>query len=40
MQEYIKDLLDSDQKFLAFAHHTSLMDGMEAAFRGCETARI
>ena len=38
VQEYIKDLLDSDQKFLAFAHHTSLMDGMEAAFRGCDMA--
>ena len=35
VQEYIKDLLDSDQKFLAFAHHTSLLDGMETAFRKC-----
>ena len=35
VQEYIKDLLESDQKFLAFAHHTSLLDGMETAFRKC-----
>ena len=36
VQEYVKDLLESDQKFLAFAHHTSLLDGMETAFRKCD----
>ena len=43
MQEYIEVLLDSGQKFLAFAHHTCLMDAIEHAcnrHKGCRFIRI
>jgi SWI/SNF-related matrix-associated actin-dependent regulator 1 of chromatin subfamily A len=30
---YVEDLLDSNQKFLLFAHHTRVMDGLEDLLR-------
>lgn len=29
VSEYVEMLLDGDQKFLVFAHHTALMDAVE-----------
>ncbi len=29
MQEYVRELLDQEQKFLIFAHHQVLMDGIQ-----------
>ena len=35
VQEYVSDLLESGQKFLLFAHHKSLLDGVEFTMRKC-----
>ncbi len=29
VQEYVRELLDQEQKFLVFAHHQVLMDGIQ-----------
>jgi hypothetical protein len=37
--EYVAMLLDAGQKFLVFAHHSALMDGIEHAcnrHKGCK----
>jgi len=39
VQEYVQLLLDNGQKFLVFAHHTSLLDAIEHTCnrsKGCE----
>ena len=33
MQDYVVDMLENDQKFLIFAHHKCLLNGIEAAVR-------
>ena len=33
MQEYVTDLLENDEKFLIFAHHKDLLDGVEQRLR-------
>ena len=35
VQEYVTDLLDAKDKFLIFAHHKSLLDGIEFTLRKC-----
>lgn len=31
--QYVDDLLEGDSKFIIFAHHTDLLDGIEKAVR-------
>jgi SWI/SNF-related matrix-associated actin-dependent regulator 1 of chromatin subfamily A len=33
VQEYIHDMLDNDCKFLVFAHHKELLDGIKEAVK-------
>jgi len=43
VQDYIQTLLDAGQKFLIFAHHTSLLDAIEFTcnrHKGCKFIRI
>eukprot|EP00889_Picochlorum_renovo_P008074 jgi/Picre1/35104/NNA_002567.t1 len=43
VQDYIDTLLDGDQKFLVFAHHTVLLDAVEHSCnrkKGCKYIRI
>ncbi|PRW20657.1 SWI SNF-related matrix-associated actin-dependent regulator of chromatin subfamily A 1 isoform X1 [Chlorella sorokiniana] len=43
VQEYVQLLLDNGQKFLIFAHHTSLLDAIEHTcnrHKGCQHIRI
>lgn len=35
MQEYVRELLEQEEKFLIFAHHQVLLDGIQEVINKC-----